>query len=133
MTVADIGIPLRVEIGQREMDEGNLTCIRRDLGKESKMTVTVDAFCGTVQKTLDTMQADMLKRSRDFTRAHIVDMKTLADVDAFYRDEGTGFCRIDSALADGPEFQKLKNAHAVSQRCLPFEDKGQKVLIGKSY
>jgi prolyl-tRNA synthetase len=27
------GIPLRVEIGQREMEEGALTFVRRDLGK----------------------------------------------------------------------------------------------------
>jgi prolyl-tRNA synthetase len=127
------GIPLRVEIGQREMDEGKLTYLRRDLGKDSKATVTGDEFCATVQKVLDTMQADMLKRSRDFTRANIFDMKTLADVDAFFKDDKAGFCRIDKNLAEGTEFQKLKTTHAVSQRCLPFEDDGQKVLVGKSY
>jgi prolyl-tRNA synthetase len=127
------GIPLRVEIGQREMDDGKLTSIRRDLGKESKTTVTGDEFCATVQKALDTMQADMLKRSRDFTRANIIDMKTLGDVDAFFREDKHGWCRIDADLAGSAEFQKLKGAHALSQRCLPFEDEGRKALVGKSY
>lgn len=127
------GIPLRVEIGQREMDEGKLTFTRRDLGKESKATVTTDEFVGTVQSVLDQMQADMLKRSRDFTRANIVDVKSLGEIGEFYAGGNIGFCRIDAQATDDAAFQKMKGEHSVTQRCLPFEDEGRKVLIGKSY
>ncbi|HEY0901496.1 MAG TPA: proline--tRNA ligase [Micavibrio sp.] len=129
------GVPVRVEIGQREMDEGKLTFIRRDLGKDSKQTVSGDEFVHMVQNVLDTMQADMLKRNAAFTRANIHDVKTLADIDAFYKAGSIGFCRIDASVsANDPEgFKRLKGDHAVSHRCLPFENEGQKVLIGKSY
>jgi prolyl-tRNA synthetase len=129
------GVPLRVEIGEREMAEGKLTHIRRDLGKDSKTTVTGDEFIGTVQGILNAMHDDMLKRNRDFTRSNIHDVKTLADVDAFYKADGFGFCRVDAGLTqDDPNaFKKLKGDHSVTQRCLPFEDNGQKVLLGKSY
>ena len=129
------GIPLRVEIGQREMEAGQLTYTRRDVGKESKATVGTDEFVGTVQSVLDTMQADMLKRNRDFTRAHIHDFKTLADVSAFYKDGGMGFARVDTDLTstDVDGFKALKSDHSLSQRCVPFETEGKKVLLGKSY
>lgn len=129
------GVPVRVEIGQREMDEGKLTYVRRDLGKDSKVTVTTDEFVGTVQAVLDAMQAALLKRNTDFCRANIHDVKTLADIDAFYKGGGFGFCRIDSdvSLKDDAGFKKLKGDHSVSHRCLPFENEGKKVLIGKSY
>lgn len=129
------GVPVRVEIGQREMDEGKLTYVRRDLGKDSKMTVGTDEFVGTVQGVLDVMQADMLKRNRDFCRANIHDVKTLGDIDSFFKGGGFGFCRIDSdvSLKDLDGFKKLKGDHSVSHRCMPFENEGKKVLIGKSY
>lgn len=129
------GVPLRVEIGQREMDEGKLAYVRRDLGKDSKLTVTGDEFVGTAQAVLDRMHEDMLKRNTDFCRSNIHDVKTLADIDAFYKGDGFGFCRIDSAVSlNDPEgFKRLKADHSVSHRCLPFENEGQKVLIGKSY
>lgn len=129
------GVPVRVEIGQREMDEGKLTYIRRDLGKDSKATVSGDEFVNTAQSVLDKMQADMLKRNTDFCRANIHDVKTLADIDAFYNGGGFGFCRIDSdvSLKDAEGFKKLKGDHSVSHRCMPFENEGKKVLIGKSY
>ena len=129
------GIPVRVEIGKREMDEGKLTYVRRDLGKDSKATVSVDEFCGSIQSVLDTMHQDMLKKNTDFTRKNITDVKTLADVDAFYKGNGFGFCRIDSnvTLDDAEGFKKLKSTYAVSHRCLPFENDGKKVLLGKSY
>ena len=39
------GIPLRVEIGGREVDEGTLTHVRRDLGRDSKVqSQQVDEF-----------------------------------------------------------------------------------------
>lgn len=127
------GVPLRVEIGQREMDEGKLTYIRRDLGKDSKQTVTGDEFVNSVQSVLDTMQADMLKRNRDYCNANIFDVKTLTDIGEFFKAGKTGFCRIDATLTADTAFQKLKGDYGLSQRCLPFEDEGHKVLIGKSY
>jgi len=81
------------------------------------------------------MQADMLKRNKEYCRANIHDVKSLADIDAFYKGGGVGFCRIDSdiSMKDAEGFKRLKGDHSVSHRCMPFENEGKKVLIGKSY
>jgi prolyl-tRNA synthetase len=62
-------------------------------------------------------------------------MKTFADVAAFYAGGGIGFCKVDSTLSEkDPEgFKKLRVDHAITNRCLPFEDEGRTVLLGKSY
>jgi prolyl-tRNA synthetase len=127
------GIPLRVEIGQREMDEGKLSYVRRDLGKESKAVVTVDEFLGTAQSVLDKMQGDMLARSKKFRDDHIVNVASINEIRDFYKADGVGFCKIDTNLIDNPDYQAIKKEFGLSSRCLPYEDQGKKVIIGKSY
>lgn len=127
------GIPLRVEIGQREMDEGKLTYVRRDLGKESKAVVTGDEFIGTAQGVLDRMQADMLARSAKFRDDHIVDVKTVSEIRDFYAADGVGFCKLDTAIVQGADYEAVKKEFGLSSRCLPFADEGRKVVVGKSY
>jgi len=127
------GIPLRVEIGQREMDEGKLTYVRRDLGKDSKVTVTGDEFLGTVQGVLNKMQSDMLVRSAKFRDDHITDVKSVSEIRDFYTADGIGFCKVDVSVIQGADYDALKKEFGLSSRCLPFADEGRKVIIGKSY
>jgi prolyl-tRNA synthetase len=126
------GIPLRVEIGQREMDEGKLSHVRRDLGKDSKAVVTVDEFCSGVQGILDQMQADMLEKSKAFSKQRVFDVASIAELETFFRADKQGLCRMDINLI-GPEYETLKKELSLTSRCLPFEDEGRKVLVGKSY
>jgi prolyl-tRNA synthetase len=127
------GIPLRVEIGQREMDEGSLTFVRRDLGKESKKSCSVDEFVGTAQSVLDRIQADMYAGAQDFLRAHIFDMKDVKEIRDFFSGNGVGFAKIDTALLQNAELAAVMKEFAVTPRCMPFADEGRKVIIGKSY
>ncbi|WP_435641851.1 proline--tRNA ligase [Micavibrio aeruginosavorus] len=127
------GVPVRVEIGQREAEEGTLTFIRRDLGKDSKKTVKVEEFFGTLQSVLDAMQADMLARARKFTNENITDVKTLGDIRSFYEGGGLGFVRAPSSIIEDAGLAELKKDLSLTTRCLPFADEGKTVLIGKSY
>ncbi len=127
------GVPVRVEIGQREVDEGQLTMTRRDLGKDSKKTISVDEFIGTIPPLLDSMQADLLARSRTFTDSRIHDVRDLAAMRDFFVAETAGFARCEASLTAQPEFEKIRKDFSITPRCLPFADSGQKVLVGRSY
>ncbi|MBU0799565.1 MAG: proline--tRNA ligase, partial [Alphaproteobacteria bacterium] len=127
------GVPLRVEIGQREVDEGVLTHVRRDIGKDSKVTCSVDEFVGGVDKILATMQSDILERARTFRDERIFDVKDLNEVRDFFKAEKVGFLRMDSALLTHDDREKVFKEFSVTPRCLPFADEGRKVIIGKSY
>lgn len=127
------GIPVRIEIGANEVDAGQVTQTRRDLGRASKVTVLTNDFLNTIQATLDDIHHQMLKRSHDFTNAHIFEMTDPKEIRAFFEQDKTGFILIDSKLLETPEIMAVRKDFAVTPRCLPFEYKGAKVLIGKSY
>ncbi len=128
------GVPVRVEVGAREIAEGQLTYTRRDLGKEGKKKVSVDEFMGTIEGVLMQMQADMLERARKKMHGMITDIKSLKEMRDFFTADKPGGVRLDYTLIqNSPEFDAIKKEFSVTPRCLPFEDKGQKVIVAKAY
>lgn len=129
------GIPLRVEIGGREAAEGTVTHVRRDIGKESKKTETADAFAANVQGILQDIHDSLYKRALDFQNSHIKDVASVEEMRAFFADVGNlGFVRIDYDLIKGNDvMKKMKEDFSVTTRCLPHEDAGKKVLVGRAY
>ncbi|MCC7305196.1 MAG: proline--tRNA ligase [Alphaproteobacteria bacterium] len=127
------GVPLRVEIGGREMETGQLTFIRRDIGKDSKKTVTVDEFVNAAGGVLDEIHKALFERAKAFRDGHIHDVKDMKQVEEFYKGNGEGFVRADAAILKDTAWEKTKGAHSLSARCLPLSDDGKKVIIGKAY
>ncbi len=127
------GVPLRVEAGQREMEEGQVTHTRRDLGRDSKTTCSVDEFVNTVSSILDDIHNSLLKRATHELNDRTYQLPTLADAKEFFASGQTGFVKMDASILDTPEYEEIKKEHSVSSRCIPFADGGSKVIIGKSY
>ncbi len=127
------GVPLRVEIGGREMEAGQLTHVRRDMGKNSKMTVSVEEFIGSAQSVLDDIQNALFERAKSFRDAHTFEIDSLAAVKDFYASGKVGWCKIDTELLSAAEWPAIKDEFKLTTRCMPFEDGGKKVLIAKAY
>ena len=128
------GVPVRLEVGAREIAEGQLTYTRRDLGKDGKKKVSVDEFLGSISDVLAQMQKDMLERARQKMNAMIVDIKTLKEMHYFFAADKLGGVRIDYTLIqNSAEFDAIKKEFSVTPRCLPFSDNGQKVIVAKAY
>lgn len=127
------GVPLRVEIGGREMENGEITFVRRDLGRDSKETVSVDAFVERAETLLDQIHDFMFERSKTFLNTSIFDGNSIDDIDAFFKANKVGLIKVPVALLDDEKLEPVMKAYALSTRCMPFADDGQKVLIGKAY
>lgn len=128
------GIPLRVEIGQREIDEGSLTCVRRDIGRESKRTMKTGDFIAEAAGMLDDIHHDMFARAKNFRDEHITDVNSVADIESFYSDENNiGFVKADITILDDAALVEVMKKYALTPRCIPFADNGKTVLIGKAY
>lgn len=127
------GVPIRVEVGGREMEEGQLTHVRRDIGRDSKATVAVDQFVDEATGILDEIHNGMLERARERQNSRIFDMDDLAKIRTFFAEENEGFVKMPTQLLDNPEFAAIQKDFAVTTRCLPFADNGEMVLVGKSY
>ena len=55
------GVPLRIEIGPKDLDKEQVILVRRDTGE--KQAVAFDELTTAIEKTLDTIQQDLFKRA----------------------------------------------------------------------
>lgn len=126
------GIPIRVEIGGREVQEGTLTHVRRDLGRDSKASCSVDEFVNTVGGILDQIHDELFRRARTLRDANIHDVADLKALEAYGKAEKTGFARLDIKYIEDADYERIKKEYGLTSRCMPFDAK-DKVLVGKAY
>ena len=127
------GVPIRVEIGGREVEEGTLTYIRRDIGRDSKKSCSVSEFTSEIQAVLDSIQEELYNRAKSFRDSNIKDVNTLDEMSNFFKEENIGYVRMDVAVLEQDGFEEAMKEYSLSTRCMPFADDGKKVLIGKAY
>ncbi len=57
------GIPIRIEMGPRDLENNVAVLVRRDTGE--KLSVSQDGLLNTIQETLETMQQDLYQRAKE--------------------------------------------------------------------
>ena len=83
------GIPLRIEIGPKDLANKQVVVYRRDNGK--KETVKLTNLKNTVKLTLDDIQENLLKRARNFLEKSVVKTDNLKDVVKAIKDKKMAF------------------------------------------
>jgi prolyl-tRNA synthetase len=127
------GVPIRVEIGAREVENGEVTTVRRDIGRDSKETISADAFVEKVQGVLDDIHDQMLARAKAFRDDHTKDGESISDIEDYFAANSIGLIRVPVSLLEDDGFEAVMKKYSLSTRCMPFADEGKKVLIGKAY
>ncbi len=78
------GVPLRIEIGPKDVEKGSIALARRDiLGKSGKSFIPLEGYVQAVGDMLDEIQANMLAKATKFRDEHIfevTDYESLKDV-----------------------------------------------------
>jgi prolyl-tRNA synthetase len=65
------GVPLRLEVGPKDVVQGTVTVARRDLpGKQGKHSVPLEGAANAVAEELEAVQAALFKRALEFRGAH---------------------------------------------------------------
>ena len=82
---------------------------------------------------LEDIHQTLYKRAFDASRSRVQDVKTVGEIKEFYTSGQQGYVKAPVALLQDQSYEAVKKDNSLSSRCLPFEDEGQKVLIGKSY
>ncbi|MCL2440010.1 MAG: proline--tRNA ligase [Alphaproteobacteria bacterium] len=126
------GVPLRVEIGRREMEVNSLTFVRRDLGKPSAKTIGADEFVSTAASILTLMQADILARAAARTASMIHTVADLKELDAAIAAGKIGFFKIKYDATLVPEYDAIEEKHKLTRRCLDGADDSF-VYVAKAY
>ncbi len=111
------GIPVRVELGPKDIEAGQCVLARRDTGE--KITVSLDNIENEVTKLLDTIQADMLARATAHRDSHTYTATSMEELGRIV-NETPGFVK---AMWCGDEAceNKIKEEYSVTSRCMPFE------------
>jgi prolyl-tRNA synthetase len=110
------GVPVRVEIGPRDLENGTAMLARRIPG--GKEPVRLDALPETVAAALEEDQALLLEQSRQFRESRTADVSTLGEA---VEAAATGWARIPWADL-GPEGEAKLAEQAVTVRCLVGPD-----------
>lgn len=128
------GVPVRVEIGAREVDENTLTHVRRDLGRESKSNEQFNNFINAIESILESIHQELLRRAEVFRDDHIVPKDSLDALEAYFKDKhAKGFVKLDVSLIDDARYEEIKKRYSLTSRCMPLADEGKTVLVGKAY
>jgi prolyl-tRNA synthetase len=110
------GVPVRVEVGPRDLAAGQATLVRRDTGE--KQAVPVEAVRDGVERLLVQIQDDLLARAIADREARTVDVTTL-DEAAEAAQEGYGRLPWDVIRGEG---EARLAERAVTVRCLQRAD-----------
>ncbi|MFJ6633068.1 proline--tRNA ligase [Streptomyces sp. NPDC091376] len=111
------GVPVRIEIGPRDLESGTAMLARRIPG--GKEPVALDALAGLLPTVLEEDQALLLRQSRERREARTVEVSTVEE--AADAAAAGGWARIAWA-ALGTEGEIALADQAVSVRCLVAED-----------
>lgn len=111
------GIPIRVEIGPKDIEANKCVICRRDT--REKIEVSLDELEIKAGEILERMQTEMLERARVHRDAHTYTAKNLEEFRKLFTEQ-SGFVKAmwcgEQACED-----KIKEELAVTSRCMPFE------------
>jgi prolyl-tRNA synthetase len=115
------GVPLRIEVGPKEVEQGTAVLARRDVpGKEGKSLVPQAGLIEVVPSLLKTIQADMLQRATEFREANTHTPKNYEEFKTIVED---GFAR--AWWCGEPECEaQIKEETKATTRCIPLEQPG---------
>lgn len=123
------GVPIRIEIGPKDLEKGEVTFVRRDSGeKESGRYKNCDD--ASLRSMLDKVQHNLYSQAKAFMDEHTHTVETLEELEDILNKEG-GFVWApwDGTVASADAVQKKTKA---TIRLLHPEEKGM-ALFAKAY
>lgn len=111
------GIPVRVEIGPKDIEAGRCVLVRRDT--REKIECALDEIEEKAGQLLETIQKDMLERARAHRDAHTYVARTMDEMEEILTNR-PGFVKAMWCGCQECE-DKIKEKFAATSRCMPFE------------
>ena len=130
------GVPVRIEVGPRDLANGEVTVVRRDTSEKHQAAIA--GLAANLPGLLEEIQAAMLAEATAFRDANTADVETIDEA----RDAAqTGFARISWATL-GEEGETMLARDAITVRCIQRADgsipetedePGNMAIVARSY
>lgn len=111
------GVPLRVELGPKDMENGVCVAVRRDNGE--KVSVRLDEAAERIPVLLDQVQQGLYEKAKKNLDEHTYAARSLAEAKALQEKNG-GFIKTMWCGELDCELQ-MKEKAGMSSRCIPFQ------------
>ena len=147
------GVPLRVEIGPRDLEKGTIAVARRDAAHKEKAFPTAGEFTATAVSMLQSIQDGLLARATLFRDANMVKIDDRQTFEKFFTPENSEKAEIHGGFAlvhwagTAEDEDHLQKSLGVTMRCIPrgteFQESGicpftggastRRVIFAKAY
>ena len=122
------GVPLRVELGPRDLESGNVAVSRRDQPVKAKQFLKLEELIAKASELLVSIQDNLLARATEFRDANTRMIDSKEEFYAFFTAKNPAKPEIHGGFAlthwDGSRDveEQIKNDLKVTIRCIPFDD-----------
>jgi prolyl-tRNA synthetase len=125
------GVPLRMEVGPKDVQQGTVALARRDIpGREGKQFISREGIIATVTRVLHEVQHNMLDQATAFRDANLHEVN---DYEAFKAVVTDGWALIWHC--GGAECEdKIQEDTKATSRCFPLDQEpgeGKCIVCGK--
>jgi prolyl-tRNA synthetase len=121
------GVPLRVEIGPRDLESGNVAVTRRDQSTKAKEFMPTDELVRRAVELLDSIQQNLYERAKQFRDANTRVLNSKEEFYNFFTPKNAGKPEIHGGFAlahwNGSRAveEQVKSDLKVTIRCIPFD------------
>jgi len=119
------GVPVRLEIGPKELESNSVFMGRRDKTYRERVSVAKDEFVASITDILDEIQHNLLERAKTYLKESSVTLSSEKEFYDYFKGNNGGFayayCYDDESIE-----AKLKQDLSVTMRCIPLETQDQR-------
>ena len=112
------GVPLRLEIGPKDMEKNQCVLVRRD--NREKYFVSLDGLEGEIERLLDELGKAIYDKAAANIERRTYRCTSIEEIKAALAEHGDGFVKAMWCGSEECE-DKVKELTGVGSRCIPFE------------
>ena len=122
------GVPIRVEIGPRDLEKDSLVVSRRDQPLQSKQSMSIQEFADSALEMLSSIQSNLFDRAKKFQEENTRVIESKKEFDDFFTAKNANKPEIHGGFAlahwNGSREveEQIKNDLKVTIRVIPFGD-----------
>ena len=134
------GIPLRIEVGPRDIEKQSCVIYRRDQDPKEKQFININELQSFIPQTLIDIQSNLFNQASRYCQDNIkTDISTFEEFQAYFTPKNQNKPEIHGGFVLAPWCGEPESLEALDKlkvtiRCLPFEKKGLNgkcILTGK--
>ena len=114
------GIPIRIELGPRDLEKSQVVIVRRDTGKKTELkTKNLKELKKSLDKELENMQNSLYKKAKQFLDSSIIQAKTMDELIKNIKNKK--ITKVKFCGEENCEDLIKEKTQGASSRCIPFD------------